>query len=338
MTSVCLVVQGEDGHKSDYTRLFMEALPLIGREVSKCSGSRCLSSRSDCLFLQMIEGNYPLFFLSSVLGLLDGHRTVGLLFRPKEAIKRGTFRHLLKYAFFRIFSRLPNTRVLTIIPFGIDPQFSKIATGWIYDPQLWDLTFAGFNSTYDDTIAGKARDAASGRRVIVALGVQNHGKGFDYLTNIWCKSDEIRSTHLFIVAGRVAAESKNIAAAFEAAGGLLFDRQLTDSELMGLYGSADAIWGCYAPTYDQASGIFGRAFQLGIPVIVRAGSYISRLASSLDHQTIELEFDNPSQSARMLIRSVAAGSFSREIRPDVWKLRRKSLAILNDAVGNDVRS
>ena len=335
MKSVCLVIQSEDGHRGDYTQLFLEALPLICGDVSQNSGRHCLSLKSDCIFIQMIEGSYSVFLRSSILGLFGRHRTIGLLFRPREAIERRTFRHFLKYLFFRIFSRLPNVRVLTILPFEIEPQFAEIATGWIYDPQLWDLTFPGFETICDGSISNKIKAAASGRRVIMALGGQNREKGFDYLTNIWCNNTEIRSTHLFVVAGVVAAESKDKAAAFQAAGGILFDRRLEFSELMGLYSCADAVWSCYAPDYDQASGIFGRAFQLGIPAIVRSGSHIARLANSLNHETIELPFDNPQESATALMHSKPV-RLSKEIKlkADVWEIRRRSLDNLRDAIDN----
>ena len=41
---------------------------------------------------------------------------------------------------------------------------------------------------------------------------------------------------------------------------------------VSLMRQADLLWCCYNPIYDQSSGIFGRAIQIGRPTIVRKGS------------------------------------------------------------------
>jgi hypothetical protein len=60
------------------------------------------------------------------------------------------------------------------------------------------------------------------------------------------------------------------------AGGYACDRFISNEELFDLYACADLIWCCYAADYDQASGVFGRAIQLGIPVVVREGALIHK--------------------------------------------------------------
>ena len=74
----------------------------------------------------------------------------------------------------------------------------------------------------------------------------------------------------------VKSNNPKDASRFTAAGGMLEDRMITDDELFSLYATATYAWCCYAPHYDQASGIFGRAAQLGVPAIVRAGSVVER--------------------------------------------------------------
>jgi len=63
---------------------------------------------------------------------------------------------------------------------------------------------------------------------------------------------------------------------------VVIDRNLTDEEFESLFGVADVIWACYAPSYDQASGVFGRAIQFGVPPIVREGSLIAAFARCED--------------------------------------------------------
>ncbi len=89
-----------------------------------------------------------------------------------------------------------------------------------------------------------------------------------------------------------------------AGGGLLIDRRLDDAELESLYVVSDVIWSCYAPEYDQASGIFGRALQLGVPVIVRRGSLLHRFASGIRSPVLPLEFGDVSGGARLLTQDL----------------------------------
>jgi hypothetical protein len=44
------------------------------------------------------------------------------------------------------------------------------------------------------------------------------------------------------------------------------NRSVTDAELLGAYAASDAVWCLYPPFGDHASGVLGRAAQLGIPV------------------------------------------------------------------------
>jgi len=56
------------------------------------------------------------------------------------------------------------------------------------------------------------------------------------------------------------------------------DRYDTDAEIVSLYRVADLAWCRYAPGYDQASLVFGRALQIGVTPVLREGSVIADLA------------------------------------------------------------
>jgi len=188
------------------------------------------------------------------------------------------------------------------MPFAVFPRFEQVATGWIYDPQLWDLLHFGFseNSAFpmlQDLLSIKA----SSRRILTALGLQHQGKGFDYLVDLWCSSAEVRENFLFVVAGKVDYRSAQKAEMFVQEGGLLINRHLSDGELMYMYRCAHIIWSCYSPTYNQASGIFGRAIQFGVPVTVRKGSYLENLGGILFHPTLALPFENADIAAKEIL-------------------------------------
>jgi len=188
------------------------------------------------------------------------------------------------------------------MPFAVFPCFEEVATGWIYDPQLWDLLHCGFSENdafpmLPDLLSAKS----SGRRIMIALGGQSWGKGFDYLVDLWCSSAEVRENFLFVVAGKNNGYSAQKAEMFVQRGGLLINRHLAHGELMYMYRCADIIWSCYSPVYNQASGIFGRAIQFGVPVIVRKGSYLENLGGILFHPTLALPFENADIAAKEIL-------------------------------------
>ena len=93
----------------------------------------------------------------------------------------------------------------------------------------------------------------------------------------------IRDAFLFASGGKVDESLAGTAERLARAGGLVCNRLISDEEMLDFYSRADLIWCVYAPDYDQASGILGRAMQLGIPVAVREGSLIERLCEMENH-------------------------------------------------------
>ena len=87
-----------------------------------------------------------------------------------------------------------------------------------------------------------------------------------------------------------------------ATGAIVVDRFLTDVEIESLYGVSRAIWGCYSPERDQASGIFGRAMQLGVPTIVREGSVVHRFAEHYGMPVIPIEYLEPENTKVRIMR------------------------------------
>lgn len=82
---------------------------------------------------------------------------------------------------------------------------------------------------------------------------------------------------LFAFGGKVDAGCVESEASLSSAGGFACNRFISDEELLAFYANADLIWCAYSKDYDQASGILGRAVQLGIPAVVRKGSLIQKL-------------------------------------------------------------
>lgn len=234
--------------------------------------------RAPVMFL-MIE-QFPIqYSVVAFLRSLIGRRTIGLLFRPLPALNGMGCTQRVKRSILKLLRRFRLVQTLTIMPFAVEPRFSEIAHGWIYDPQMWDLT----DADRDQVAIGKGallseiRASAAGRGICSAIGRQDRAKGFDLFSRIYQANPALRMRMLFASGGKVEPVLAEELAQFRAAGGLAIDRFVNDEELLDLYAAADIVWCWYDSNYDQASGVFGRAAQLGLPVVTRRGSLVHRL-------------------------------------------------------------
>ncbi|MFG6599089.1 MULTISPECIES: hypothetical protein [unclassified Sulfitobacter] len=270
---------GLGGHRAAFVE-FSSAL-LDGERVSTW---KVLFDSRAALFL-MIEDGFGRFIAISLWRSLFGRKTVGLLFRPLPALSGASLRLKVKNWFLKRLRGLKFPRVLTIIPFSLEPRIASIASGWIYDFQLWDMgrqereLFAclqgGAAVEGAGDIYAKIKENADQRKVLVALGAQTEGKGFSVLAELSEASG--MEGWLIVVLGKVAPEQASAKARLQAGAHLVEDRFVDDAELVAAYAAADAVWCLYDKSYDQASGILGRALQFGVPPIVRKGSLSEKL-------------------------------------------------------------
>jgi hypothetical protein len=278
---VVLFSRSDEGHRRAYVDFAARLLNGERRPVHALPGARL-----PVLFL-MIEEAFCLYVAVSLIRAALGRRTVGLLFRPQPAVEGKSVRLRLKRLALKLLRRVPGCRTLTILPFELDPRFGLIAHDCIDDFQLWDLGILEREAAAQRRIAAcgdgglgdRILQVAGGRLVVCALGRQDRSKGFDVFTQSYSADAGLREGFLFAYGGKVAGGLDEEVRAFSEAGGFAEAREVSDEELLELYRVADLVWICYAPDYDQASGIFGRAVQLGIPAAVRSGSLIHRLCA-----------------------------------------------------------
>ena len=265
---------GNEGHRAEYYALMAR---LIGSARTN-SLWRALWARQPVLD-GAIEASVWSYVALCVVRTLMGRRTAGILFRPLPLVEGRLFRLRLKRFLLQLVKPLPGVATLTILPFELEPAFARFANGWIHDPQYWDLNYpeAVDKDRPAGPLAEEIRQAAAGRKVVSAVGRQDIDKGFAMFAQLFAQRADLRERWLFAFGGKVTEhEVGEDLRAFEAVGGLSRVRYISHEELLDLYASASAIWSCYAPDYDQASGVFGRAIQLGLPVIVRKGSLLER--------------------------------------------------------------
>ncbi|MBU1325373.1 MAG: hypothetical protein KJ676_09020 [Alphaproteobacteria bacterium] len=250
----------------------------------------------------MIEEDFIGYFLASVVRAALGRRTVGLLFRGREAALGGTFRMRLKRALLKALRQTPKSTSLSIVPFSIEPRLAEVADGWIDDIQLWDVEDL---VPPPSRLSGQLVDMAAGRGLVVSLGAQSASKGLDFFTSAWCSDPDLRDRWLFVVAGEVGQHDPAQTERFSSLGGVIVDRLLSDAELASLYAVASVVWVIYSPEYNQASGIFGRAVQYDRPILVRRGAAIESHAIELGARAVAVDFGEVSQVPGALSAAVA---------------------------------
>lgn len=311
-----LVEHGDDGHRREWIALFSKLLVDAGDSVNVAqSAYRHIFSREAILILCIEDAPVEFFLVAFVRGAL-GLTIAGFLFRPRECLKPAGPRHTLKRFLLRVLRTVRSASAISLVPEEIEPGIAQIARASIYDPQLWDLAIitGGTVNERAGPLNAEIAKRANGRRVLLALGVQTQQKGFDYFSRVWRSSDRLRSEWLFAAVGRLDPSLSAEAEEFQSAGGIVVDRFVGDAEMRALYAVADMIWSCYAPSYDQASGIFGRAVQTGVATAVREGSIVEKVAHQLDHPTVALPWDNIEDAMEAISRWTPMEHRSRDNR------------------------
>lgn len=291
------------GHRLSYIDLFSSLCADAGLAPTLLRSWGAGAKHRGPLLVLMIEESFVSFAIVAIGRAVLGRSTTGLLFGGAGLVRRGGIKAAVKRSGLRLLKRLLQVTVLAITPFAVAPPLAALADEWIYDPQLWDVDRVEVMSS---SLAEDVRTVAAGRSIVAALGRQGLEKGFDRFARLWRAHPELREHCLFLSAGAVEEGLEADASAFEAAGGYLVNRFVSDDELMSLYGVSTLVWALYAPVYDQSSGIMGRAMQLGRPSVVRRGSQIHDLALHLGVSVVAAPWDDDVGIAEAILRSLAA--------------------------------
>lgn len=269
-----------DGHRASYLEFVKSNF-----EGERLAAKQLFLHKGPVFFL-MIEDNFALYFIVSIFRILIGKRTVGLLFRPKPAVIANSLRLKLKKLALKFLKLFSNVQTISIVPTTLEPKIIEIVDGWIYDFQLWDISLKQKKQAKEINYLFKQNDHIvfekykilklicdknkKNKKILIALGAQNIGKGTELLAN---SMNQINNADYFVVvAGKFSEDINQSKSIIENNGGLIFDRYISDDEILALYAISDSVWCFYDPSYDQASGILGRAIQFGIQPIVREGS------------------------------------------------------------------
>jgi hypothetical protein len=290
------------GHRETNQKLLANLLKLQPYCARLNLRTAFLIFRSPRLLLATFDDHAAMFAMLGVARGLAGRPTVGFFLRPHDSLRSGNLKQRMKGWGCRIIKRIPHFKLITFTPFAIEPQFEKVAHFGVHDPQYWDQhDGTKLRSPCTTELSSELLRLAAGRRILVFPGYITRDKGFPFCTEILNQHPELRKDVLFVAAGRVQPDTQAEARLFVTSGGHLVDRRIADAEIESLYGIADFVWCCYTPDYDQASGIFGRAVQFNVRVIVRRNSLIARVASALDCPCVALDYGDVQEGGRLLM-------------------------------------
>jgi hypothetical protein len=250
------------------------------------------------VIVMMIEDHPWSTYVVGLLRALTLRRTVALFFLARETLLGTSLRYRVKRALLRVMRSLSRVSVLTIVPHpvlrravpGAKIDVARLAHGWIDDPQLWDLELLP-QRWASTALSQRAVEAAGARAILMVAGVLDRRKGLEIVARL-AGDREFVGKILIVVAGKLADADPNLSAALAGSDCLFEDRFISDEELNSLYAVADLVWCAYSPSYDQSSGIFGRAVQTGVTPVVRKGSIVEAYAQNLDVPVLSIDWED----------------------------------------------
>ena len=160
--------------------------------------------------------------------------------------------------------RIKGLTLATITPYETAPEYKSVSTVGLTDPQYWDLTdsyIVALPTT--SALASQIRDSAAGRRILISIGFAGGGKGLGFLLDCFEKYPELKQQIFVAIVGDNKPGDEALVAKLHSQGFFILGRFATATEIKSVYSIADAIWCCYDPEVDQASGVFGRSVQYG---------------------------------------------------------------------------
>lgn len=290
-------VVGPSGHRAEYQALFANGLDLD--PVSGHVSCRTLHSlvKAERILFATIDDDLAGYVLVAVLRAIRRRKTAGLWLRPHSCFQPG-WKARVKRVVFSLIRRLSSVTTLSIIPTDLVPAQASVVSNWVHDPQLWDL--AGCPNEYDVAMQAALQELAKGRKLLAFLGQVTPIKGFAFLAAMVEERPEVLEHICVVVAGTVTEPCRVEAERLQRLGVKLFPYRISDAEMAAIYECADFVWAWYDPSYDQASGIFGRAVQRGRIAVIREGAMLEAYAKMIGHPVLVLPYHVAEAAYRLL--------------------------------------
>lgn len=229
---------------------------------------------------------------------LLGRKSCALFLRPNTCLEPG-LKPRIKWWLFAIISRLPRQTLLSILPFELTPGLKDVATAYVHDPQFWDQIDADVQP--DDAATQAIEHSLNGRPLMAFVGGMTPAKAFPYFAELYASSSELQNAFAVLALGSPHTDCLHAVEQLKTTSALVWDRRVSDEEILSAYRTSDVIWVHYAPGYEQASGIFGRAVQWQCRVILREGSkVVAYYANLLGHPALMLSADKAMATQQLI--------------------------------------
>jgi hypothetical protein len=284
-----------DGHRLSYLNFLSSVLNLnrsIGSTRNIATLQKLISAK--ILLIASLDDDVFGFVIIALFRSLFRRNTVALFIRPQSCFSN-SIKSKLKYFIFCNLSKIKSVRIFTILPYVVRNEYRKVSSDWVHDPQMWDVFDT--RRTESTSLSELILDNAKNRKIISFLGRVSRDKGAATLVNLINGHENIGNSCYFVIAGKFDCEFIKIFESIKAENISLINRHLSEEEISSLYHISSLIWCCYDNSYDQASGIFGRAAQHGKIAIVRKGSTIEKLANYYNIPAIIIDAENLDDAA-----------------------------------------
>lgn len=287
------------GHRREYQDIISGACGLTPYVASPGLKVFLTLLRSERLLFGTLDDSYGLFFAVALFRSLVGKRTVGVFLRPQMCFLKG-IRYRAKKAAFVALKHFKRVSVYTIVPFSVCPQYSQVATDGLLDPHIWDKV-GEIKDGEATSLAREISTASNGKTVISFIGSVSRIKGIRFLSEVICQGGNNDNNFFTVIAGKFSDDNLDLLTSLEPRGDVaVFQRYISDAEMFELYKSSDMIWSCYHPSYDQASGVFGRSVQYGNVPILRKKSVIDKISRDLGVKSVAIDYGDVVGAVRTL--------------------------------------
>lgn len=275
------------GHRNGYVNYFKNSFHnsevRIGFRYNNLIG--VLFSK-DVLF-STADDYFIKFFFISLFRKLIGKKTVALLIRAEYCLKPSSIKHKIKRLMLILLLKLNMAKLITIMPFTVEPALENILSGWIYDPAFFMRNENVFFDVAQENFLREMVNNNLDKKIILFLGALSKPRGFIEYTKL-VKEDvqfSLAEDFFYIAAGKNVFF--NIDETYVKSNNLfVYPNLISESTFNFLLDSSWCVWCAYSKDYDQFSGIFCNAFVRSKYVLLTPGSRIERFAISHGSQFI----------------------------------------------------